>query len=413
MSFLNSNRIALVLGGGGLKGFAHIGALKALAENGIEPRVVAGTSIGALVAAAYAAGRTLDEMVEKAVKFRRRDLFRINHLGMVLERMKSPAIYLEQPLRNLINDVVPDVMFDDLPRRLLVNTLDVARGTQMVWGLRGLRQVKVTDAVYASCALPGFFPPGEVDGRICIDGGVVDNLPVSIASLNMDAVIAVDVGSTQLQRNVDVSAMGFAAIYMRAATTMMHELQIQPLTEWRGVPMLLIQPPVSHVDWFDSTQSEALIEAGYNATIEALKSFPKGKLNAATGIFPRREVAISVNTEKCIGCGLCAALAPQVMGMAGVAYPRKPVVVWSPADGDFVRQCPTNAISAVDITPARPEPVEAEISSNNGDRPERSNDYIQAPRRKPRGKFEDISLSGADRIDSADRRVKKADGKIS
>ncbi len=349
MAFLKSKRIALVLGGGGLKGFAHLGVLRALAEHGIEPRIVAGTSIGSLIAAAYAAGRSLKTMTERAESFRRRDLFRINHVGMVMERMRNQAIYLEQPLRNLVADIVPDVQFDELPRRLLVNTLDLARGTQMVWGLRGLCNVSVADAVYASCALPGFFPPGMVGGRICIDGGVVDNLPVAVASLNMDAVIAVDVGSTQVQMREDITSLGFASIYMRAATTMMHELQQQPLEAWSGVPMILIRPPVAHVDWFDATQTPALIEAGYHAAVEALRAYQDG-VSSATGVFPRRRYSLSVNEEKCIGCGLCVALAPHAMGMTRTAFPRQPVVTWSPADGDFVRQCPTQAISAVDVT---------------------------------------------------------------
>ena len=83
-------RIALVLGGGGLKGFAHIGVIRALEERGIEPVLFAGTSIGALIAAAYAGGMSVIEMAERARTLRRRDLFRINHLGMIMERMRSP-----------------------------------------------------------------------------------------------------------------------------------------------------------------------------------------------------------------------------------------------------------------------------------------------------------------------------------
>ncbi|HKC80066.1 MAG TPA: patatin-like phospholipase family protein, partial [Gemmatimonadaceae bacterium] len=86
-------KIALVLGGGGLKGFAHIGVFRALAEMGIEPTVVAGTSIGALIGAAYARGMPVSEMAERARALKRRDLFRLNRMGMLLERQHSPAIY--------------------------------------------------------------------------------------------------------------------------------------------------------------------------------------------------------------------------------------------------------------------------------------------------------------------------------
>src|SRR6185437_11345235 len=76
-------RTALVLGGGGLKGFVHIGVIRALEERGIRPSVIAGTSIGALIGAAYAGGMSVSEMEARAVSLRRRDLFRINHVGML------------------------------------------------------------------------------------------------------------------------------------------------------------------------------------------------------------------------------------------------------------------------------------------------------------------------------------------
>src|SRR5579871_2907447 len=77
-------RIALVLGGGGMKGFAHIGVLQALEERGIKPTLYAGTSIGAMLAAAHAGGMPPTEMAKRAVTIRRRDLFRINHFGMLM-----------------------------------------------------------------------------------------------------------------------------------------------------------------------------------------------------------------------------------------------------------------------------------------------------------------------------------------
>src|SRR4030088_3830566 len=78
-------KIALVLGGGGLKGLAHIGVFRALAELGIEPTVVAGTSIGALIGAAYARGMDVSEMIERARAVQRRDFFPINRMGMLID----------------------------------------------------------------------------------------------------------------------------------------------------------------------------------------------------------------------------------------------------------------------------------------------------------------------------------------
>lgn len=353
----NSNgrprKIALVLGGGGLKGFAHIGVFRALVEHGIEPDVIAGTSIGSLIGAAYAGGMSVDDMAERARKLRKRDLFRINHVGMLVERMKSRSIYLEEPLRSLC-EIAPESSFEDLQKRLLVNTVDLERGTQVVWGLRGLSDVSVRDAVYASCALPGFFPPGNVGGRVCIDGGVIDNLPASIASLGMDAVIAVDTGSTSAIAREDTATFGFAAIYQRAASTMMHALQLRPLVNWRKPPMILIRPDLSHIGWFSFARADEVMDVGYNAAKEAL-TYLATCLAAKSGVFPIRAMRVSVIRDKCISCGTCVAMAPGLMELDadGKAFPRTPIVDWSPADGDFVHHCPTCAIEAVRAVPQR------------------------------------------------------------
>ncbi len=359
-----SRKIALVLGGGGLKGFAHIGVLRALAEHGIQPTIFAGTSIGALIAAAHASGMSTDEMAERARALRKRDLFRINHMGMLLERMGARSIYLEEPLRELVNSVVPEGTFEDFSKPLLINTVDIEQGSQVVWGLNGLRNVSVRDSVYASAALPGFFPPGKVGSRICVDGGVIDNLPVGIASLGMDAVIAVDTGSTSTIRHQNIGKYGFATIYMRAAGTMMHALQLGPLTRWKKPPMILIRPDLSDISWFSFAKADKLIELGYAAAREALTYFDSC-MQATEGIFPVRDVRVEVIREKCIGCGTCVALAPGIMAMDEhlIAYPKKPVVQWSPAHGDFVHHCPTCAIVAERVdgeTQISPDSIEGE-----------------------------------------------------
>lgn len=342
-----AHKIALVLGGGGLKGFAHIGVFRALEELGIVPSVVAGTSIGALIGAAYARGMKVPEMVDRARALKRRDLFRINRMGMLLERQHSRAIYLEDPLREVVKSVATEKRFDQLKRTLLVNTVDIQRGTQVVWGLPGLRDVSVADAVYASCALPGFYPPGAIGGRLCVDGGVLDNLPVSIAGRGMDAVIAVDTGTSDLEPENAIATAGFASIYMRAATTMMHALQLAPFGTWTRPPMILIRPKVNHIGWFSFSHTDELLEAGYAAAMDACKHYEEC-ITWGIGIFPRRPMKIAVDREKCIGCTLCAALAPDVMAMDShnKAYPLTPIVEWSPADGDFLHHCPTYAIEA-------------------------------------------------------------------
>jgi len=302
-----------------------------------------------MIAGAYISGTTVDELANRAEALRKRDLFRLNHFGMLLERMRSPSIYLEEPLRALCAAALPDITFADLPKRLLVNTVDLNRGARVVWGLPGLEDVSIRDAVYASCALPGFFPPGRVAERTCIDGGVVDNLPVSVASQFADLVIAVDVGSSDQSRK-DAASNGFTGIYMRAATMMMHALQQFPLERWHGPPMVLIRPRVDDANWLSFTDTAANIAEGYRSAsraVERLDSY----WDHVNCVFPRRRVQIEVDRELCTGCGTCVSLAPALMGMdgSGKAFARTRIVEWSPAEGGFVHECPTAAITATNV----------------------------------------------------------------
>lgn len=340
-------KVSVVLGGGGLKGFAHVGVLQAFEERGIRPTIVAGTSIGALIAAAYVGGMPLDEMVRRAHSLTKRDLFRINHVGMVTKRMLSPALYLSRPLQSLVEDTVPDVTFRELDRGLLVNTVDLENASQVLWGLPGLQDVPIRDAVYASCALPGFFPPGKVGGRICADGGIADNVPALASSYGMDAVIAVDVGSTNIARSRKIDKKGFAAIYIRAAQIMMKSLQSLQLEQWSGPPLLLVRPAIWHFNWFSFAHVERIIELGYEAANSALDRVGTSLLLG--GVWPRRMVEVQVDRAKCTGCTLCATLAPQMMTMDqdGKAQVLHSPVEWSRADGDFVHQCPTEAINVL------------------------------------------------------------------
>lgn len=361
-----------MLGGGGLKGFAHIGVLRALEERGLRPSVVSGTSIGSLIAASYLGGMSTAEMEAHAVALTQNDLFRIDHIGMVTRRMRNASLYHEAPLRNLISSVIPDVTLNDLPTRLLVSTVDIERGSQLVWGLPGLRDVSVRDVVYASCALPGFFPPARINGRLCVDGSVMDNLPADPAAGDVDAIIAVDVGSTSIAISRQLQRRGFAAIYMRSAQIMMHALEQEQLQRWGRPPMLLIRPPIWFYHWFTFSRTKEIIAAGYSATNELLDEIGE-QLIYGRGVYPRRSVEITVDREACIGCTLCTMLAPGVMRMTeeGKAEPIRSPIEWARADGDFVHQCPTDAIHVTVIDGATRRPsVQFEVVDDSEAQPE-------------------------------------------
>jgi NTE family protein len=267
---MSAGPFTLVLSGGGLKGLAHIGVLKALEERGMRPSLIVGSSMGSMVAGAWAAGMTLDEMEKRALALRRRDVFRVAHVDMALKRMHAPALYRREPLDALLQTVVGDRTFHDLHYPLLVNTVDLLTGQQVSWGLPGRRTVRVADAVFASCALPGVFPPREIQGHFYVDGAVVENLPVRVAATaGTGSIIAINVAATSLPRTLEETD-GFAATYVRGLEIVM-QTQIEGLLrDWSGPPITLIEPKVAHVGMFSFTQTQELIDEGYRATAEAL-----------------------------------------------------------------------------------------------------------------------------------------------
>ena len=345
----------LVLSGGGLKGLAHIGVLKALEERGLEPGLVVGSSMGSLVAAAWAAGMPLKEMAERALAVRRKDIFQVAHVDMALKRMRSPAVYRREPLDGLIESLVGTRTFEGLERPLIINTVELNTGMQVMWGLPGLRYARVADAVFASCALPGIFPPREIDGRWYVDGAVVENMPAGVAaSHGAGPVMAVDVGSTSTLRS-NIQDEGFAATYIRGLEIVMQTMMESRLRQWTAPPLVLVHPRVEHVSMFGFGHNRELIEEGYRATLDLLDLLEETFDPEGHGIHPQRKVEIRVDRDRCVGCGACVMHAPWVFELdeEGRARVRQPVQSWSPLDGAYVRNCPTYAISARLAAPSR------------------------------------------------------------
>jgi len=342
-------RFALVLGGGGMKGLAHVGALRALAERAWVPEVVVGTSIGALVGAAWAADFTIPEIEEIARSLRRRDVFTVARRAVAAKRLRAPGIYKSEPLEALLRGLLGEVTFRELSRRLIVASVDINSGSVLYWGLPGLEDVPVADAVLASCSLPGFFAPRELRHHFLVDGALADNLPVALAAAqNVDGVVAVDVGSSSVLR-AEVQEDGFAAVFARASEIVFQQMLETRLARWTRPAMLLVQPRVEHVPMLSFLRTRELIDEGYRATAAALDQAGDEVRRANGGVFPRRLVELRVDRERCIGCGVCVVLAPagtfRLDGAGKAVGPRGPQA-WSPVSGDFLRHCPTYAITA-------------------------------------------------------------------
>jgi len=354
---IENTKFTLVLGGGGMKGLAHIGVLQALVERGLRPSHIVGSSVGSLIGAAWAAGRSIPQLRDMALALKRKDVFVVAHADMAFKRMHSPALFRREPLEHLIRSLVGESTFADLDPPVIVNTVDINSGMQVLWGLHGLDDAPLVDAIFGSCALPGWLPPREIHGRYYVDGATSDNLPIGAArALSGRMVLAVDVSASTALRE-DTQEEGFASVFARATEIAMQTLLELRLREWSTPPLYYIHPRVAHIQMFSFSHLREVVEEGYRATIAALDRPAEWPGSGAVGVFPKRRVIVRVERDRCIGCGQCLVQAPQ--GMFVLDNDRKAVVTkpeqeWSPADGGFIRHCPTYAISA------RPAPQAAE-----------------------------------------------------
>jgi NTE family protein len=346
-------RFALILGGGGMKGLAHVGVLQALAERGLRPAAIVGSSVGALVAAAWAAGHDIAELRRIATALQRKDLFVVAHADMAFKRMRSPALFRREPLETLIESLLGDVSFQELDPPVVVNSVDVNSGMQVFWGLRGLDDIPVSEAVFASCALPGYLAPRELRGRYYVDGATVENLPVSISrTLGAEIVLGVDVSASTALR-ADVQDEGLFSVYARATEIAMQTLLEARLRAWTTPPLYYIHPRVEHIGLFSFDRLREVVDEGYRATVDALERPEEWPTPGDEGVYPRRRVVVRVQRERCIGCGACIALGPPgmfVLDEDAKAVATNPEQVWTPVGGGFIRHCPTYAISARPVT---------------------------------------------------------------
>ncbi|MCM8790317.1 MAG: patatin-like phospholipase family protein [Candidatus Omnitrophica bacterium] len=183
--------VTLVLGGGSARGIAHIGVLRVLEREGLPISLIVGTSMGALVGAAYATGITPDQMQQRAA-------------GFTLKKLLDPTVpkmglLAGDKLELIIKDLLDSRTFADCRIPLAVVTTDIEKAEEIVYTKGDL--VKV---VRASCSWPGIFNPVRIDGRLLVDGGIKHSVPTRIARQMGDAyTIAVDVGFCVKRGRID------------------------------------------------------------------------------------------------------------------------------------------------------------------------------------------------------------------
>ncbi|MGU3497565.1 patatin-like phospholipase family protein [Mycobacterium sp. C31M] len=174
-------RIALALGSGGARGYAHIGVINELSERGHQIVGVAGSSMGALVGGLHAAGK-LDEFAHWAGSLTQRAVLRLLDPSLT-----SPGVLRAEKILDAVRDILGDVTIESLPIPYTSVATDLLTG-KSVW----LQHGPLVDAIRASIAIPGIFTPHVLDGRLLADGGILDPLPMApLSAVNADITIAV------------------------------------------------------------------------------------------------------------------------------------------------------------------------------------------------------------------------------
>lgn len=239
----NHHSTGLALGGGATLGAAHVGVLKALTENNFKPDYLSGTSIGALVAALYAFDVPLDEIEDIAL-----GLDWLDVAGLTLSKL---GLLSNEKLGHTLEKRIGKARFEDAEIPLAIVATDIGNGEEVI-----LQEGDLIPAVMASACIPGLFIPIEYEGRMLVDGGLVDNVPVSpLRAMGADFIVAVDLSAAEhfesIENIVDVLVNTMDIV-------MKHSTRLQ--TEQAD---LLITPNLSDYNPVDTKTASALIEVGY------------------------------------------------------------------------------------------------------------------------------------------------------
>jgi NTE family protein len=244
-------RLGLALSGGGTRGLAHIGVLQAFEDSGLRPDYLSGTSIGAFAAALYAFDVPLKE-----IRILGQGMSPVNVSKLKLSRF---ALFSNEELARLIQSKIGKARIEEALVPLAIITVDIGTGEKLV-----LRQGEVAPAVMASNAVPGIYRPVTIDGRMMVDGGIMEDVPISpLRPMGADTVVAVNLSAGRKYRQPeDIIDILFNAFDI--AIDEGTRVQIKTAD-------VLIEPRLSDFRRMDVSQVDALIAEGYRAAAASIE----------------------------------------------------------------------------------------------------------------------------------------------
>jgi NTE family protein len=270
---VNTPRVVAVLSGGGAKAAAHVGAIEALRERGMVPAHYVGTSMGAVIAACFASGISYRDVLKRITSITRRDVAAFSPRAVL--GLFASSLLRAEPLRETIERLVPARQFDELKCPLTVTTVDASNGELVALGAGGRSHVPLVDALYASCALPVYYPPGQIGDRVCLDGGIRAVLPLELAAgFDPEVLFAVDAGPSLHADAAENQAAGPALVRMhdRAVRILMASQAEEAIARCRSgpVPLLLVRPIRRQGATFAIEDVVGYVEEGYRAATRTL-----------------------------------------------------------------------------------------------------------------------------------------------
>lgn len=241
--------IAIALGGGGAKGFAHIGVLKVLESHGIKPKIVTGTSAGSFVGSIYASGKSPYQLQQIAVQLKESDLRDLT--------LNSQGIVLGQKLQDFVNRNVANKPIEQFPIRFaaVATRLDNGKKADFIKGNAG-------QAVRASCSIPNVFVPATIAKTRYVDGGLVSPIPVKTAKdMGADIIIAVDISA----RPSGSQAMSMWGLLDQTINIMGQQSINNELSQAN----IVIQPKVGNLGTLDlKSSNQAILEGEKSAQLK-------------------------------------------------------------------------------------------------------------------------------------------------
>ena len=255
-------KVIVVLGGGGARGFAHVGVLKALREAQVPIDMVVGTSMGALVGSLYCSGIKLEDIENIAEDIKWTD---ISNLGLtsLITMVTSEKLLSTEKMEKYINKLIGNKYFFQLQTPFACVATDIKTGEKIIF-----KEGPVAPAARASANIPGLFAPVEYRQRFLVDGGLVENIPVSVAKLFEPDIIITIAVSADITKNSysNVFSTLFQTIYIQGQQSDRNNLAMSDI---------VIAPKVSDISAIELNKAVECIDAGFLAGKNSLKKIKK------------------------------------------------------------------------------------------------------------------------------------------